>query len=216
MTALETRRAHAEDLWPSVRCHRCVSWTIPESSWSRFANQFATGTTMLTLRRTSTLLLRLAIGLLLAASTAWGQNPPAARNTGFLSKVFKDATGDHKYTVFVPRAYTPARKWPVILYLHGAGERGNDGGLPTEVGLAPLIRLREANFPFVAVFPQAEEMRERLLRGWARTTPDAQRALQILAQVEKDYSIDPKREILTGWSMGGYGTWDLAAADPKR
>src|SRR5207302_8590408 len=112
--------------------------------------------------------------------------------------------------------YTPAKKWPVILFLHGAGERGNDGVLPTQVGLGPLVRLREANFPFVVVSPQCEDVRGRVRKGWSLDTADGQRALETLEQVEKEFSVDPKREILTGWSMGGYGTWEMAAAFPER
>ncbi|MGE5191023.1 MAG: alpha/beta hydrolase-fold protein [Deltaproteobacteria bacterium] len=171
---------------------------------------------MLKFRQTSTLLFRLTACWLLATTMAWAQAPAVRQTTGFLPRVFKDDSGNHKYMVFVPRGYTPARKWPVILFLHGAGERGNDGVLPTQVGLGPLIRLREASFPFVVVFPQAEEMHGRLLKGWLRDTADTQRALKILEQVEKDFSIDTKREILTGWSMGGFGAWDLAAAFPER
>jgi poly(3-hydroxybutyrate) depolymerase len=171
---------------------------------------------MLRFRRTSTLLLRLTVCLVLASSVARAQAPAVRPTTGFLQRVFKDESGDHKYAIFVPRSYTTARKWPVILYLHGAGERGSDGVLPTETGLGPLIRLREASFPFVVVFPQAEEMHGRLQKGWLHDTPDAQRALKILDQVEKEFSIDAKREILTGWSMGGFGAWDLAATFPER
>jgi dienelactone hydrolase len=169
---------------------------------------------MITIRRTACC--SIAILLLLTSATAWGQTAAAPRTTGFLSRVYKDESGSHKYVIFVPRGYTPAKKWPVILFLHGAGERGTDGVLPIYYGLGPLVQVREANFPFVVVFPQAEEMRGRLLKGWSPSTADGQRALKILEQVEKDYSVDTKREILTGWSMGGYGAFEMAAASPER
>jgi predicted peptidase len=143
-------------------------------------------------------LFSLTVVLLLTSATAWGQAPAAARTTGFLSRIYKDETGSHKYVIFLPRAYTPSKKWPVILFLHGAGERGTDGVLPIYYGLGPLVRLREANFPFVVVFPQAEDMRGRLLKGWSPKTADGQRALKILEDVEKVYSVDTTREILTG------------------
>ena len=44
--------------------------------------------------------------------------------TGFVNKVFKDDQGEHRYVVFVPKNYNPEKKYPVILFLHGAGERG--------------------------------------------------------------------------------------------
>ena len=141
------------------------------------------------------------------------QAQPAA---GFVTKIFKDETGDHKYAVFVPPTYTPTRKWPVILFLHGAGECGKDGVIQTTVGLGPYITRQAATFPFIAVFPQCEETRERIAVRWRPDQPDGQRALKILGEVEKSYQIDPQHRVLIGWSMGAYGAWAQAAADPKR
>jgi poly(3-hydroxybutyrate) depolymerase len=180
------------------------------------------GTIMSRIRLAHRLLVLLAVIAVLAARPVLAQRPAAQPQaaqrptTGFLLRTFKDDAGDHKYTVFVPRNYTPTKKWPVILFLHGAGERGNDGMLPTTVGIGPIVQQREATFPFVVVFPQSEDMRGRLLKGWSADTADGARALKILQQVEKDYSIDSKREILTGWSMGGYGVWEWAAKAPER
>ncbi len=135
---------------------------------------------------------------------------------GFVEKVFKDDAGEHKFAVFVPPSYSPNKPLPVILFLHGAGERGTDGRLHLNVGLGALVKAREANFPAIVVFPQCENTHGRVLQGWLAGTPDADRALRILEQVEKDYRIDSKRRILTGWSMGGFGAWSIAAADPSR
>ncbi len=102
----------------------------------------------------------------------------------------------------------------MILYLHGAGERGSDGTLQTTVGLAPFVKARRDDFPYVVVFPQCEDLQIPILQAWGPNSADGKRALAILAQVERDYAIDSHRRILTGWSMGGYGTWSLGAADP--
>lgn len=162
----------------------------------------------------SSVLLRVVVGLavVLLVTSVRAAEP----QTGFITKAFKDDAGEHKYVLFVPVSYTPAKKWPVILFLHGAGERGSDGVLQTTEGLGPLIRERMGSFPFVAVFPQCEDVKGRLLGGWLADSPDTKRALQILDQVEKDYSVDAKHRVLTGWSMGGYGTWSIAAATPER
>jgi poly(3-hydroxybutyrate) depolymerase len=166
------------------------------------------------------LVLCIAALALLGAAPANAQVAPrgaaAAARAGFQLREFKDDAGSHKYSLFIPAGYTPARKWPVILFLHGAGERGTDGILPTGVGLGPLVKVREANFPFLVVFPQNEETHGRILTGWSPESADGKRALAILSQVEKDFSVDTKREILTGWSMGGYGAWQLAAATADR
>ncbi|MDP7274218.1 MAG: prolyl oligopeptidase family serine peptidase [Planctomycetaceae bacterium] len=139
---------------------------------------------------------------------------PAGR---FVAKVYKDGDGTHKYQVFLPAGYDANRRYPVIMYLHGADECGRDGIKPTQIGLGPYVRARAAEFPFLVVFPQCETTRgRRFLERWQAGSPDGQRALKILDEVEKDYSVDRSREILTGWSMGGYGTWSLAIAHPKR
>ena len=135
---------------------------------------------------------------------------------GFVEKVFKDDAGEHKYVVFVPANYSATKASPVILFLHGAGERGTDGRAHLNIGLGALVKAREANFPAIVVFPQCENTRGRVLQGWLAGTDDADRALKILEQVEQDYRTDPKRRILTGWSMGGFGAWSIAAADPSR
>lgn len=135
---------------------------------------------------------------------------------GFIERTIRDDSGEHRYAVFLPEAYTSEKKWPVILFLHGAGERGNDGKKQLTIGLAPAIRQRQSTFPFVAVFPQCEDTSARYLTGWLAGSPDAVRALKILEEVERDYSIDTNRRILTGWSMGGFGTWSIAAEDPSR
>jgi poly(3-hydroxybutyrate) depolymerase len=132
----------------------------------------------------------------------------------FVRRVYRDADGPHRYTVFVPENYTTRRAWPIVLFLHGAGERGTDGLRPTTVGLGPVIRRDPKAFPFIVVFPQCENLRGRLLASWNADTPDGKRALRILKDVEAAYRVDPKRRILSGWSMGGYGAWSLAAAHP--
>jgi predicted esterase len=137
-------------------------------------------------------------------------------NADFVQRVITDDAGDHSYTVFVPENYSADKKWPVVLYLHGAGERGSDGKRQLTIGLAPAIKKRQSSFPFIAVFPQCEDTSARYLAGWLADSPDAKRALKILDQVESDYSIDTSRRILTGWSMGGYGTWSVAAATPSK
>lgn len=137
-------------------------------------------------------------------------------HAGFEDRVFTDDDGDHRYSVFVPEDYTSDRKWPVILFLHGAGERGSDGRKQLTVGLAPVIRKRQETFPFIAVFPQCETTDARYLTGWLAGRPDAIRALTILENVEDEFAVDTDKRILTGWSMGGYGTWSIAAAHPDK
>jgi predicted peptidase len=143
---------------------------------------------------------------------AWLAAPAAAEapKTGFLDRVYKAPDGkEYKYVLFVPAAYSPKEPAPVILFLHGAGERGTDGKRQANVGIGKAIKKDEKSFPFITVMPQAE-------KTWKAGSEDADRALAILEEVQKEYKTDPKRVCLTGLSMGGVGTWSLAAKYPDR
>lgn len=144
---------------------------------------------------------------LLATETTTGQ---------FVDRVYRDADGDHKYVVFEPAGYTPSKRWPVIFSLHGASGRGRDGRAPLIVGLGPGLKQRAASAPFLAVFPQNENLRSRLLGGWHDDPTELDRALRILEAVERDYAVDTNHRVLVGVSMGAFGAWSLAAKEPSR
>lgn len=130
---------------------------------------------------------------------------------GFLDRIHKDADGKEvKYVLFVPHDYKGDKAYPTILFLHGAGETGTDGKKQAAVGLGPAIKKQEKTFPFIAVFPQSQK------GGWTADSAEGKRAMAILAEVEKEYKVDPKRIYLTGLSMGGHGTWSHAAAHPDK
>ncbi len=130
--------------------------------------------------------------------------------TGFLTRVHKDAGGkEAKYVLFVPHDYKGDKEYPIILFLHGAGERAGGKKQPVEVGIGPAIEKREKSFPFLVVIPQAE-------KTWQAKSADAERALAMLAEVQKDYKVDAKRIYLSGLSMGGFGTWSLAISHPDK
>lgn len=135
--------------------------------------------------------------------------------TGFINQTYEDEAGEHKYVLFVPQNYSPDKKWPVILFLHGAGECGTDGVRQTTVGLGPYIAKMAESFQFITVFPQCEDSKGRILTRWRPEQPDGARAIKILEAVEKSYQTDPEHRILIGWSMGGYGAWAQGAANPK-
>jgi len=136
----------------------------------------------------------------------------AARNqaTGFLNRTLSLHGATYKYQVFVPDNWSPKQKWPVILFLHGSGERGDDGLLQTDVGLPHAIRQNRSRFPAIVVIPQC-------LTGRWWTEPEMEEvALGALAATSKEFKGDPKRTYLTGLSMGGYGSWSLAWEYPGK
>ncbi len=117
--------------------------------------------------------------------------------------------GERKYTLYLPANYAEAKSLPTILFLHGSGERGEDGIVPAQVGLGPAVLARQAEFPAIVIFAQARE-------SWAADKADAQSALAILDEVAAKFKVDPNRTILTGLSMGGRGSWEIAAANKGR
>ena len=134
-----------------------------------------------------------------------------AADAGFLDKTYTGPDGtEHKYVLFVPHDYKKGTPTPTILFLHGAGETKGGKKMPVEVGLGPAIKKREKSIPFLTIIPQAP------VRGWQADGQSAKMALGILGAVEKEYTVDPKRTYLTGLSMGGFGTWSLAAAHPEK
>ena len=154
----------------------------------------------------STRILTLCCGLLLTA--VCGRNA-CAEPTGFLDKILVEGGSEHRFAVYIPDDYDPARQWPVILYLHGAGYSGADGRQHLASGLAQVVR-EQGNFPAIVVFPQCEELDAPLLPRWQADSPDGGRALRMLERAQRWGCA------LAGWSMGGYGAWSLAAADPDR
>ena len=139
--------------------------------------------------------------------------PSAGR---FEVRTLTDADGPHKYSVYLPPGYTTDRRWPVILFLHGAGERGTDGYTPTYAGLGPLLRHSPELYPCVVVFPQCETWDDPIYASWSIKSGAGRRALAILDEVERTESIDSAHRTLTGWSMGAFGATAVAAHDPTR
>ena len=131
--------------------------------------------------------------------------------TGFLDRTVTVAGTPHRYQVYVPSGYAaaPAQRWPVILFLHGGGERGSDGLLQTAVGLPAAIRGGSARYPAIVVMPQVPA--DSLWLG----TP-AQVGMAALDQTLAEFRTDPDRVYLTGLSLGGNGTWNLAYHFPER
>jgi predicted peptidase len=111
----------------------------------------------------------------------------------------------YDYLLFLPEGYGKSRKrWPLMLFLHGAGESGTNLPKIKKLG-PPMIVDSKPDFPFILVSPQSSG------NGW---NPDALNAL--LNEVMHDYRVDKDRVYLTGPSMGGTGTWTLASAHPER
>jgi predicted peptidase len=143
--------------------------------------------------------------LALLTSAAGAANPPMQEPRQFTyKKTIKDKLD---YLLFLPQGYEAKgeKKWPLILFLHGAGERGNDIWKVAIHG-PPKNATNRVDFPFIVVSPQCPEN-----QVWDNDT-----LLRLLNEIEAKHRVDPTRVYLTGLSMGGYGTWSLGLTHPER
>jgi predicted peptidase len=114
-----------------------------------------------------------------------------------------------RYLLYLPKGYGEKKdqKWPLILFLHGAGERGSDLELVKKHGPPKLVD-QGKELPFIIVSPQCPA------GTWWTEELDALVAL--LDDVQSRYAVDPDRVYLTGLSMGGFGSWALGCRHPER
>jgi predicted peptidase len=109
------------------------------------------------------------------------------------------------YLLYLPKDYEEQESWPLLLFLHGSGERGDDLELVKKHGPPKLIAAGK-DFPFIVVSPQCPKERR-----W-----EPIELVALLDDISKKYKVDPDRIYVTGLSMGGFGTWELASFAPGR
>lgn len=110
-----------------------------------------------------------------------------------------------KYLLYLPVDYSDNNKFPLLLFLHGAGERGDDLSLVKKLG-PPKMIAEGKEFPFVVVSPQCP-----VNKRW-----DTKVLIALIDEIVAKYNIDEDRIYVTGLSMGGNGTWRLATEIPDR
>jgi predicted peptidase len=131
------------------------------------------------------------------------EKTPAQAEKSFSKEV--TITVKMNYLLYLPENFdADSRRWPLMLFLHGAGESGTDLTKVKQHGPPKIVETKK-DFPFILVSPQSSG------RGWNADTLNA-----LLDDVMQNYRVDPDRVYLTGLSMGGFGTWALAAAHPER
>jgi predicted peptidase len=149
----------------------------------------------------------------------------AAAADDYEALVFK-GEGDAKlnYRLLKPLGYDAKKKYPLVLFLHGAGERGDDNKAQLK-HVAPTYAAKEnrEKFPCFVLAPQCPSGQKWADVNWGAKTHDLPEkpatpmalTLQLIEQLKKQYSIDADRLYITGLSMGGYGTWDAVARHPE-
>lgn len=151
-----------------------------------------------------------AAALCLAWAAGAGAQPLTAVNSHQTAKLFQfkqTKRAKVNYLLFLPQGSEAKsqKQWPLILFLHGAGERGSDIWKVTTHG-PPKYVAQHPDFPFIVVSPQCPEG-----QIW-----DDDILLGLLEEVLDHYPVDPRRVYLTGLSMGGYGSWSLGLRYPEK
>ena len=139
------------------------------------------------------------------------------------AETFKGENGELLYRQYLKEGETPETKIPLVLFLHGAGERGNDNAAQLKHGVIPLVMYsRRKGFPMLLLAPQCPQNQMWVNTPWgarrhAMPGPSSNMSLvlKLIAEKRKSLPIDPDRIYVTGISMGGYGTWDIIQREPQ-
>ena len=125
------------------------------------------------------------------------------------------------YRLFVPKNYSPQKKYPLVLYLHGGGAVGTDNFKPINQSPACMAlassQTQDKNSSFVLA-PQCHSG-----KSWVTTytdnnvtvTQELRMVAELIFSLEEEFNIDPRRIYITGGSMGGYGSWCFITEYPK-
>lgn len=169
-------------------------------------------------RRTFALLAALAMTEL-SAALLYAQTTPADALT---PETFKaEDGGTLNYRLLVPAKIEAGKKYPLVIFLHGAGERGSDNAAQLKHGVSDFVRHR-SDYPCFLIAPQCPEGKKWVEVDWSAAShdlpkePGDQMALvrALIDQTIKQKPIDADRIYVTGLSMGGYGTWDAISRYP--
>jgi predicted peptidase len=174
---------------------------------------------------TQTLLAMCALAVLANRCQAVEECPPEFYQSQAKAYVHVSGSGaTMPYRLYVPAGYDSNKAYPLVLSLHGAGQRGKDnlGQLCAYVAgwMSPQVQDKH---PCFVLMPQCPDQQQWVDTPWEKGSyPTAQvqisgsmtLAMEILEAVRKQYSIDPSRLYVMGASMGGYGTWDVIVRFP--
>ncbi len=123
--------------------------------------------------------------------------------------IYRKPPGGLPYALHVPEGAPPEGGWPLIVFLHGSGERGSDGRKQTTVGIGAAILEKPGRWPAVVLMPQCPDG-----LAWKGTMLEIVYGLMV--QTEREFETNPERTVLTGLSLGGQGAWNMACAYPDR
>ncbi len=131
------------------------------------------------------------------------------------------------YRIYLPKGYTPEKKYPLVLYLHGAGERGGDNAVQLTASnysfFEKILGTERNKYEAIIIAPQCPTNQQWVDTPWAdgcyslddvQESNEMQAVEELLSELQKTYSINKNRIYAVGFSMGGFGVWDLMMRNP--
>lgn len=158
--------------------------------------------------------------LLVCAASGYAATPEEEAQ----ARVFSDGDFTLNYRIYVPPDLSKESKVPLVLFLHGAGERGDDNAKQLFHGVASFLDYQKKNNqPAILLMPQCPKDMRWVEVDWgddAHTMPGEpsvpmQAVLKLLKKTMQDLPVDSQRVYVTGISMGGFGTWDIIQREPS-
>lgn len=159
-----------------------------------------------------------------ASTQMWAQEPlPMDWKSQLSKESFTGSGGALPYRLLRPAKEENGKLYPLVVFLHGAGERGTDNETPLVHGVKEFVKLRES-YPCFLIAPQCPEGKRWVEVDWSlprhdmpATPSEPMKSLvELIDQLSAKLPVDKKRVYATGLSMGGFGTWDLLARYPDR
>lgn len=170
--------------------------------------------------------LQLTFELMIGASIVIGSTVATAEDVRerFEKREFADREGQKLlYRLLRPKDYHPNRKYPLVVFLHGAGERGSDNTAQLVHGMADFAsdKIMES-YPVFVIAPQCPDKLQWVEVPWTadehqmpkEPSQPLRQTLELVVALQKEFSIDSARLYITGLSMGGFGVWDAIQRQP--
>lgn len=175
--------------------------------------------------------------LIMATVTAMGAPLAASAATPDLTQIMQAKTHttsdgyELKYRIYVPDDYSPDKKYPLVLFFHGAGEKGNDNATQLKTGITTIFSFSNSEiYQSIVIAPQCPLLTPDTAKwvdvpnwvdGCSYSTdliPESKpmkAVVDLLGAVRESYSTDVNRWYVTGLSMGGFATWDIITRHPE-
>ena len=153
-------------------------------------------------------------------------NPAANAEEPYAKRIYSGADGKTlPYRIMSPQGYDAngTEKYPLVIFLHGAGERGTDNTKQLVHAMGDFAKPENRQkYPSFVIAPQCPEGKRWVEVEWTlpahkqlpEDSESAKLTLELISALQKEFRIDPKRLYITGLSMGGFGTWDLITRHP--